>query len=39
MFEVFSALNRYAPNAIRALECCIDHMDESITWLKNNDFL
>ncbi|HOG15323.1 MAG TPA: sugar phosphate isomerase/epimerase family protein [Candidatus Absconditabacterales bacterium] len=39
MFEVFSALNKYAPNAIRALECCIDHMDESITWLKNNDFL
>lgn len=36
MVDVFNALNTYAPNTIRALEC---EADESIEWMKKNKFL
>jgi len=39
MFEVLTALNTYAPNAVWALECKIEDMDESIEQLKKNKFL
>ena len=39
MFEVLTALNTYAPNAVWALECKIEDMDESIEQLKKNEFL
>lgn len=39
MFEVLSALNEYAPNAIWTLECKVEDMDESINWLTKNNFL
>lgn len=39
MFEVLSALNEYAPNAVWTLECKVEDMDESIKWLTKNNFL
>ena len=39
MIEVFNALNEYAPNAIWAIESKVEDMDESIGWLKINNFL
>jgi len=39
MIKVLSALNKYSPNAIWALECKVEHIDESIEWLKRNNFL
>jgi hypothetical protein len=39
MIEVLTALNEYTPNAIWALECKIEDMDESIKWLEKNNFL
>ena len=37
--EVLKALNKYAPNAIWALECKLEDMEESLNYLKNNKFI
>lgn len=37
--EVLTALNQYAPDAVWALECRLEHMEESISYLKENGFV
>ena len=39
IIEILNALNHYAPDAIWALECQIEHMEESIEFLKENKFI
>lgn len=36
LIEVFQALNKYAPNAIWALECRLEDMEESVELLKRH---
>lgn len=37
--EVLKALNKYAPNAVWALECKLENLEESIKYLKDNKFI
>ena len=37
--KVLNALNKYAPNAIWALECKLEYMEDSIKYLKENKFI
>ncbi len=37
--EVLNALNKYSPNAVWALECCLEDMEDSILLLKENGFI
>jgi len=39
MVEVLTALNTYAPDAIWALECKNEYIDESIARLEEHNFL
>ena len=37
--EVLNALNEYAPNAVWALECKLEDMEESLIFLQQNGFI
>jgi len=39
ILEALSALNKYAPDAVWALECNLDDMEESIAFLQENHML
>ena len=39
LMEVLNALNEYAPNAILALECRLEDMEESLLYLKENKII
>lgn len=39
VIEVLNALNEYAPDAVWALECCLEEMEDSILLLKENGFI
>ena len=39
MVEALTLLNKYAPNSIWAIEAKVEDMEETIKWLKTNNFL